>query len=157
MGLSAAASIASDQLFIHSSFTKTTNRGHTRAEQGRTLAGNAVATETERHAPPPTHPSYLWLIPSTCSPLSLPCPSSVLLLLLSPAPLEQIGSCLSLARWEQAGQIQGKIQRRATADVGPFSTEEGPTRRLRPSRRLRSAARRCANASSAGTEAPPAF
>lgn len=108
----------SGQLLIHSSFTTTTNRGHTRAGQ-QSKAGQ----DTGRQSYPPPHsqflhcryrnravskglavllsPSFSFLFPSLfdstlwlLSPLSLPLPS--ILLLLSPASLEQISSCLSL-------------------------------------------------------------
>lgn len=98
----------SDQLLIHSSFTKTTNRGHTRADAGQEVGRNPSLLSSpfgltlllQKESSPslsfvsPPFSSYLWLISSTCSPLSFLCLSSILLL--SPASLEQISSCLSL-------------------------------------------------------------
>lgn len=59
---------------------------------------STVATETEPFVSLASFPSSFHhsVISSTCSPVSLPRPSSILLL--SPASLEQISSCLSLAR-----------------------------------------------------------
>lgn len=100
----------SDQLLIHSSFTKTTNGGHTRAEAGQDVGSKSsllsssiglistLLLQKQSSTSLASFPSsfYLSLISSTCHPLCLLCPSFILFL--SPASLEQISSCLGLAR-----------------------------------------------------------
>lgn len=75
---------------------------------------STVATETEPFVSLASFPSSFHhsAISSTCSPVSLPRPSSILLL--SPASLEQISSCLSLARSKYTSTqatIQATVQR----------------------------------------------
>lgn len=136
-----------DQLLIHSSFTKTTNGGHTRAQAGQDVGSSAPS------CPPPSgsfstpllqkqsgsSPSLLFLPLSVARRLRLLAlrypvtpPPPIPIPLVSPAPLEQIGSCLRLVL-EQVRELRYKwplqplqpliwllMQRRTPASPQPF-------------------------------------